>query len=278
MTTYRTATLNELSLILDWAAEESWNPGLDDADAFFAADPAGFFVAVDEQDNLIASISVVNHTADFAFLGLYIVRKEFRGRGVGLRLWRHALQHAGSRTVGLDGVEAQQGNYRASGFAYSGATTRFTGRLTERIGRDIRAIDPQEIPTLIQMEAAASGVSKPNYLRPWFLGSGERSTIVKVKGDQSASLGFCTIRRCQTGAKIGPLVAADADVVYELIAHAATGIDGTISIDVPSTSIELTELCHTMGWQPGFQTARMYKGEFDASGHRCFAVTSLELG
>ena len=277
MTTYRTATLSDLSLILHWAADEGWNPGVDDAEAFFAADPDGFFVAV-EQDMPVASISVVNHSSDFAFLGLYIVRKEFRKRGIGLGLWKHALEHAGSRTVGLDGVEAQQDNYRASGFVYSGATTRFNGRLTERISRDIRAVDPQEIPTLIQMEAAASGVSKPNYLRPWFLGSSERSTIVKVKGDQSASLGFCTIRRCQTGAKIGPLVAADADVVHELIAHAATGIDGPISIDVPSTSIALTELCHTMGWQPGFQTARMYKGEFDASEYSCFAVTSLELG
>ena len=113
MTRYRTATLRDLSLILDWAADEGWNPGLDDAEAFFAADPAGFFVAVDEQDNPVASISVVNHTDDFAFLGLYIVRKEFRGRGIGLGLWKHALQHAGARTVGLDGVEAQQDNTRS---------------------------------------------------------------------------------------------------------------------------------------------------------------------
>lgn len=276
MTTFRTATLSELSLILSWAADEGWNPGLNDAEAFFAADPTGFFVAVDGQDEPIASISVVNHTADFAFLGLYIVRKEFRGRGIGLGLWRHALRHAGSRTVGLDGVEAQQENYRASGFAYSGATTRFTGRLTERLGRDIHIVDPQDIPTLIQMEAAASGVSKPNYSRPWFAGSRNRTTF--VKRNQSTIIGFCTIRICQSGAKIGPLVAADMDVARELIAHAATGIGGPISMDVPDRSISLIELCQKMGWQPGFQTARMYKGEFDASGHRCFAVTSLELG
>ncbi|MEL7179952.1 MAG: GNAT family N-acetyltransferase [Pseudomonadota bacterium] len=276
MTRYRTATLSELSLILDWAAEEGWNPGLDDAEAFFATDPGGFFVAVDKQDEPIASISVINHTADFAFLGLYIVRKEFRGRGIGLGLWRHAMQHAGSRTVGLDGVEAQQNNYRSSGFDYSGATTRFTGRLTEQIGQDIRTVELQDIPTLIQMEGEASGESKPGYLRPWLIGSDTRATF--VKRDQSGRFSFCTIRTCQTGAKIGPLVATNVDVARELIAHAATGISGPISMDVPNTSTALTKMCRTMEWQPGFQTARMYKGVFDASGHKCFAVTSLELG
>ncbi|MEM9969129.1 MAG: GNAT family N-acetyltransferase [Pseudomonadota bacterium] len=276
MTPHRTATLSELQLILEWAADEGWNPGVGDAEAFFAADPAGFFVAVDQQDAPIASISVVNHTADFAFLGLYIVREEFRGRGIGHGLWRHALQHAGSRTVGLDGVEAQQENYRASGFVYAGATTRFTGRVTERIGQDVRAIDPQDIPTLIHMEGAASGVAKPDYLRPWFTKSDQRATF--VKRDQNAIVGFCTIRICQSGAKIGPLVSANVDVARELVAHAATCISGPISMDVPNTSTALTEMCRTMRWQPGFQTARMYKGAFDASAHRCFAVTSLELG
>ncbi|MEP0190244.1 MAG: GNAT family N-acetyltransferase [Erythrobacter sp.] len=276
MTRYRTTTLSELSLILNWAAAEGWNPGVDDAEAFLAADPESFFVAVDQQDEPIASISIVNHTSGFAFLGLYIVRKEFRGRGIGLGLWNHALQHAGSRTVGLDGVEAQQENYRASGFIYSGATTRFTGRIAGRQGRYIYTVRPQDIPSLIQLEAAASGVSKPAYLGPWLTGSGNRTTFVKRY--QSDIVGFCTIRTCQTGAKIGPLVAADIDVARELIAHAATGIGGPISMDVPSTSIALNELCQTMGWQAGFRTARMYKGKLDAPQHRCFAVSSLELG
>ena len=173
-------------------------------------------------------------------------------------------------------MEAQQDNYRTSGFAYAGATTRFTGRITEGLGRDIRAVDPQEIQTLIQMEAAASGVSKPNYLHPWLVGSGKRTTF--VKDEESACAGFCTVRTCQTGAKVGPLVATNIDVARELIAHASAGIDGPISIDVPSTSVELFDLCQMMGWQSGFQTARMYKGAFTSPGHGCFAVGSLELG
>ena len=86
MITFRNARPTELVLVLDWAASEGWNPGLDDAAAFFAADPDGFFVAEDPSGEILAAISVVNHSDDFAFLGLYILRPEYRGQGIGLGL------------------------------------------------------------------------------------------------------------------------------------------------------------------------------------------------
>ena len=35
---------SELNLALEWAAAEGWNPGLYDAECFYAADPEGFFL------------------------------------------------------------------------------------------------------------------------------------------------------------------------------------------------------------------------------------------
>ena len=40
----RNMSEHELALALDWAAAEGWNPGLDDARCFYAADPNGFFL------------------------------------------------------------------------------------------------------------------------------------------------------------------------------------------------------------------------------------------
>src|SRR3712207_6914266 len=40
-----TLSLHDALPILDWAAAEGWNPGLRDADAFWAADPDGFMLA-----------------------------------------------------------------------------------------------------------------------------------------------------------------------------------------------------------------------------------------
>jgi len=101
----RVAHRDELDTMLQWAAEEGWNPGLYDAAAFFAADPGGFLIGLLEGEP-IASISVVRYSDDYGFLGLYLVRPRYRGRGYGLRLWNAGLSHLGSRAVGLDGALA----------------------------------------------------------------------------------------------------------------------------------------------------------------------------
>jgi len=42
--TIRTMTRQELYVAIEWAAAEGWNPGLYDADCFYAADQGGFLV------------------------------------------------------------------------------------------------------------------------------------------------------------------------------------------------------------------------------------------
>lgn len=273
MTMFRNATFAELAMVLDWAANEGWNPGIDDAAAFFVADPNGFFVAEDACGEILAAISVVSHSTDFAFLGLYIVRPEHRGKGIGLGLWHYALKHAGDRTVGLDGVEAQQQNYAASGFSLAGGTTRFSGVIHGRADPDIRTAVPQDLPWIIEQEAAASGVTKPAYLQAWLSLTKTRTSLV-LKDTRA----FCTVRQCRSGLKIGPLLAERSADAHRLIAHAATLFDGPAMLDVPETSTGLRRLCERLELKAGFKTARMYRGPFAVERHPFFAVTSLELG
>ena len=78
--TIRTMARPEVDLAIEWAAQEGWNPGLHDADCFYAADPSGYFVGLMD-DEPIACISAVSYGETFGFIGFYIVRPEFRGRG-----------------------------------------------------------------------------------------------------------------------------------------------------------------------------------------------------
>ena len=116
----------EISIAIDWAAAEGWNPGLRDAACFTIPDAKGFFVGEIDGEP-VATVSCVNYDDRFAFLGFYIVRTGFRGRGHGLRIWNAAIAHAGSRVIGLDGVVAQQDNYRKSGFQLAYANVRYGG-------------------------------------------------------------------------------------------------------------------------------------------------------
>ena len=56
-------------------------------DAIFrAADPDGFFIG-EWRGEPVACLSAVAYGEDFGFIGLYIVKQAFRGRGFGMRVW-----------------------------------------------------------------------------------------------------------------------------------------------------------------------------------------------
>jgi hypothetical protein len=78
--TIRTMRPAEISLVVDWAAAEGWNPGAADAACFASVDAEGFLIG--ELDGTpAATVSCVNYDERFAFLGFYIVRADLRGKG-----------------------------------------------------------------------------------------------------------------------------------------------------------------------------------------------------
>jgi GNAT superfamily N-acetyltransferase len=272
----RTARRDEIDLILRWAADEGWNPGLDDADAFFATDADGFFVA-EANGAPVAAISVVIHSSDFAFLGLYLCRPDWRGKGIGHALWRHALAHAGGRTVGLDGVAAQEANYAKSGFLRTGATRRLEGQLAPQGAVGIRAAAPEDMPALIAIDAAANGVARPAFLTTWLASRATRRTVVLSGPD--GPQGFATARLCRRGCKVGPVVAPVAGTALALIraALAAVGSDEAI-VDVPDARDDFAQRLTDMGFTETFATARMYRGPAPRAGATLMAIATMELG
>ncbi|MFQ1701286.1 GNAT family N-acetyltransferase [Loktanella agnita] len=263
--TIRNMTLADLQLVLHWAASEGWNPGLDDAAAFMAADPQGFFIK-EIKGVPVAAISVVNHTDHFAFLGLYICHPDHRGQGHGWDIWQAGMAHAGSRTVGLDGVPDQQANYAKSGFIYASRTIRYEGNLSAG-----QAIDVAPSTTkLLAVDKVATGLKRVGFTSDWFADTAHRKTV--AHGD-----GYATFRKCQDGTKIGPLYANTDAKARALLA--ACPWDGPVYIDVPQECTALTALVTQMGFAPVFETARMYKGAPpDAKPPAFHAIATMELG
>ena len=162
----RRMTETDLALALDWAAAEGWNPGLHDAHCFYAADPEGFFLGLIDGVP-IGCVSAVRYGSGFGFLGLYIVKAERRGRGFGFALWRAALDHLGERVIGLDGVVAQQENYRKSGFrlAYRNVRRRGVGGgAAPGALTDLAAVPFDEIA---RYDASVFSAPREAFLKPW---------------------------------------------------------------------------------------------------------------
>ncbi|SFA75601.1 hypothetical protein SAMN05421688_0627 [Poseidonocella pacifica] len=271
----RVARPDDIDLMLDWAADEGWNPGLEDAAAFRAADPHGFFVT-EAKGVPIAAISVVNHSASFAFLGLYLCKPEFRGLEIGYALWRHGLAHAGPRTVGLDGVAAQQGNYALSGFVRAGATHRLHGRIAAQRDPAIRAATAGDFSRLMELDRRATGVDRSRFLAVWFVQTATRRTLLLDTAYGPA--GVVTIRQCRQGVKVGPLIARDAPAALRLLNAAAEIFDPDLIVDVPDSQSDLIAALEKSGFTCGFSTARMYRGTPPDVNGTLWGVATLELG
>ncbi|MGE9009646.1 GNAT family N-acetyltransferase [Leptospira interrogans] len=268
---------DEISIAVDWAAAEGWNPGFADDACFSTVDPQGFLIG--ELDGApAATVSCVNYSDQFSFLGFYIVRADLRGRGYGLQIWNAAIAHAGRRVIGLDGVVAQQQNYRRSGFELAYANIRYGGTVAApAVPSGVAALNEIPIAAVEAHDATVFPAPRPAFLRAW-IGSPGHSGRALVR--DGALAGWGVIRPCRQGHKIGPLVADDRATAETVLSALLADVGGgEIFLDVPAINRDAVALAQDLGLTPVFETARMYTGAIPPLRlERVFGVTTFELG
>lgn len=264
-------------LAVSWADAEGWNPGLDDAERFLRADPQAF-LAAELDGEIVATVSCVLYDDSYAFIGFYIVRSGLRGRGIGTPLFNRALERAGDRVVGLDGVPEQQAYYERRGFvpAYRNVRWRTTGGGARPDG----SVELSSVPfeELLAFDFAVFGSEREPFLRAWI----ERPpghALAWLDGGRLA--GYGVLRPCRVGAKIGPLFGDDEKVATALMNGllAAAGPDTDVFIDMPETNPRTGALRGGRPMEASFETVRMYRDDRPPEDvRRVFGVTTLEFG
>lgn len=266
----RRLDLELIDTLIDWAANEGWNPGLDDASAFHVADPNGFLGAFHD-GRMAAGISAVAYDDQFGFIGLYICHPDFRGQGLGRAVWDAGMAYLGARTIGLDGVPQQQENYRRMGFVPHYETIRMSGTLDLAPAKSCQVAPLSTALTVGDFDRTCFPADRPAFLNAWI--APPRAAFLAMRDDEVA--GYMVVRRCRMGHKIGPLSAKDIKTAIDLLG----AIQGQVQIDVPTYQTALLAELEGRGFSAQFETARMYRGTpRPISRDRIFAVTSLELG
>lgn len=277
--TIRTMTGREIGTAVEWAANEGWNPGFEDAECFFRADPSGFLVGV-LGDEPVAVISVVKYGTTFGFLGFYIVRPEYRGMGYGIDIWNAGLARLDGRTVGLDGVVAQQENYRKSGFEPAWRNIRYMGRGGGRsiTGNGIVPLSEIPIDLLIDYDRPFFPDDRQDFIECWTSRTGHTSLGIV---DNGRLTGYGVIRPCRSGYKIGPLFADTMEIAEMLFSalKAGTPKDSPVYLDIPEVNPDARSLVIRHDLSIVFETARMYRGPAPVLPiERIFGITTFELG
>ncbi len=279
-----TASRDDLDLMVSWAAAEGWNPGIDDAAAFYSADPGGFLIGR-LNGAPIACISAVRYGENFGFVGFYIVKADFRGKGYGIQIWNAAMTQLEGRTIGLDGVVDQQENYIRSGFSLVQNNVRYAGQVTtagttlpENVVH-VTADQTDLIDKVIAYDRVFFADRRDGFTRHWITAVSHQCVVhLDVSGEVS---GYGVIRPAVDGLKIGPLFADTADAADRMFQAMAMGVKGkTLYFDPPDVNAAAVDLAKKYGFEPVFETARMYaNGKPDLPMlDRTFGISSFELG
>jgi len=272
----------ELDTLVEWAAREGWNPGLADGAAFWAADSEGFF-GMELAGELIGGISIVSYEGEYGFVGLFIVKPEWRARGLGTKFWNFFIARLRERLkpaapAGLDGVFAMQPYYAKSGFTFTHRHLRMEGigqrgemaaaftNAAELSFDQVREFDRRYFPA-----------DRSAFLRLWLRPTGGRALGWMESGQLR---GYGVIRPCRLGFKIGPLFAETAEIAESLFLGLSDQAAGEpIYLDVPEINAAAVALAERHGLREVFGCARMFMGPIpNLPWNGIYGVTTLELG
>ena len=277
--TIRTMSRRDIDVAIEWAAKEGWNPGLHDADCYFEADPNGFFIGL-LGDEPIATISAIKYDDNFGFLGFYIVKPEYRGKGYGIQIWKTGLKYLEGLNIGLDGVVAQQENYKKSGFKLAYRNIRYEGIGGGNIPQNSEIEELSTLPFEIidTYDQLFFPANRSKFTRSW-ISQPERHALGIMDNDKLS--GYGVIRKCRNGYKIGPLFADNPELAESLFQSlkSKVSLSERIFLDTPELNQAAVALAEKYKMKVSFETARMYTGNFpDMPLNRLFGVASFEIG
>jgi len=278
-------------LFYSFAANEGWNPGLNDPFLFGQCDDQGFHVLYliekERHERTVVSILCTLAIDNRGFIGPWVTHPQFRSKGFGSLLFNHGMERLKAMKlsrIGLDSTIKQQPYYsRCWGFHHSvERECRFAGIVDLAVKYDDQENDRVQIasvldakvahlPVAIQRlfeECSATGISSARFVSAW-LDQKEDSSVSLVAffdddvAEPNASLslaGFITARRAGNGFRVAPLFATSQSLARRLLiaVQERVGAIEVLNIDVPESHLSSLSLMKELDLDLIFQSVRCF--------------------
>lgn len=273
---------DEIDILAGWAKAEGWNPGGSDLAIAHRIDPEAF-IALRHGDELIGGGTVFRVSPVFGFMGLFIVRADRRGAGLGRVLWHFRRDRLLARlqpgaTIGMDGVLDMVPFYTDGGFRLAHRDLRFEGLAHGQADPDVRAATANDFAAIVALDADLLGTTRPEFLRAWLNAPGAHAVVLCSESRHILALGV--MRPALVGYKLGPVLADSPRLARRVLTHLLSKAEGlNVQLDVPEPNGAGQALAESLGLKAVFSCARMYHGPMpQVDVQRIFGVTSFEFG
>ena len=210
-------TAADVDVLRGWAASEGWNPGLNDLRIVWDLAPESF-VALRKGDALVGGGSILSYEGAFGFMGLFILRADERGKGLGTALWYWRRDTLRSRlkpgaSIAMDGVFEMVPFYQRGGFEPAYQVLRYQGTAQGSDTKDVSVLTQADFDDIDAYDRPIAQVPRAAFLRRWLTQPGGFAVGCRQNG---ALVGYGAARPCDTGFKIGPLFADSPEIAAKV--------------------------------------------------------------
>lgn len=238
-------------------------------------------VVAEEQGNYLGGAIGWRWGAHAATIGLVIVDRSARGRGIGQQLMRALLEKYPGCSVRLHATDMGQPLYEKLGFTPCGRiwqhqtpALKIAPPVALPPGLSLRAATPQDSAALNALDYQANGMQRDRLMH-LLLGQ-----AVVLEDAAHRLQGFASLRRFGHGFTLGPVIARDLAGAKALMAQSLQDLQGQfVRIDTPSPA--LAAWADSLGLQQVDAPAAMVHGtprQAAAEGVQTFALVSPALG
>ena len=284
MVTIRPLTVEDIGEAIQLSHAERWNQTEKDWELLIQT-PENICLAADLNGKLIGTSTAINYNNAIAWIGMVLVNREYRGRGVSKLLLSelfNRLKHI--RSIKLDATPAGQPVYQKFGFKDEYVLHRMTvdSVSTKAISNENvnfpERIQTEDLSEVIEFDKQVFGANRKQLIEFLIKNNPGNSWLIRR---EEKICGVVLGRKGSRFYQIGPVLAANEEDAKILIAKVIRELQvEPLVVDVPADKKALTEWLSRLGFQIQRPFIRMYQNEnpFPGIPEQQFLICGPEFG
>jgi len=262
---------------------EGWNQTEKDWQLLIR-NPLNNCLAAEVDDKLVGTVTTINYSNMVAWLGMVLVNKEYRGRGISKILLSSVFDEIKScNTIKLDATPAGQAVYKKLGFENEHPVSRLVNTSFDNSQfPDIKAIpqriQKEDILSIIEFDKHSFGSDRTQLIRSLVNDYPGKSWVL-IR--ENKIIGFALGRRGNKYHQIGPVSAITSDDAQSLITHCLKELSmQPIVIDILDDKQDLTKWLINIGFikQRSFMRMFLKNNSFPGELSSQYFISGPEFG
>ena len=279
----RDMLLSDMDSLMRLKNAEGWNQLEKDWALLISYKESVNLVAVLD-NRIVGTITAINYANTVAWIGMMLVDRDYRGRGISKLLLLDAIDKLKKcKSIKLDATPAGRPVYLKLGFIDEYTLYRMTNPSVSKISLNddpfkTEQIKPTDIPEIAAFDKKVFGADRTDLIRGLYETCPELAWLIK---ENNRVAGFCLGRRGQNFTQIGPVYASSAKGAQALIRSAINQITGqAVVVDIPAERSETErwlEACGFISLRP-FERMYLHNNPHPGIIENQYLISGPELG